>query len=354
MQRRIRKQLLVIGLVLLCLLPFRAWAARNSTPTIQHIYAFGDSLSDPGNVFSASVLVAGAGLPPPPYFEGRFANGYIWVDYLAERLGLHLSPIVQLQDRRSAISFAYGGATSGSENVINTALPGLLQEIEQFQQFITPDKLSPDSLYTLWIGANDYLPDSLSNTSSGSEFTLQEQSSQSVENIVTAIRSLYGLGARRFMVSNLPALGATPRARSLGQETARRLNQITQQHNQSLDRQLNSLEQTLPDLHLIRLNVEQLFEQAVQGQFAFTNVENPCFNRTTKQVCANPDQYLFWDALHPTTAAHRVVADLAAKQLQSESRRSRWLLPVPSLMLLGTLGLIASASALRRNRRHLP
>lgn len=357
MQRRIRKQLLVMGLVLLCLLPFQAWATRDIAPTIRNIYAFGDSLSDPGNVFSASALVAGTGLPPPPYFEGRFANGYLWVDYLAERLGLHLLPIAQLQDQRSAISFAYGGATSGSENVINTALPGLLQEIEQFQQFIAPDSLTPESLYTLWIGANDYLPDRLADSLPDSlpegNSALRNKTTQSIANIITAIRSLYALGARRFVVVNLPALGATPLAQSLGQETALLLNQITQQHNLALDRQLEGLEQTLPDLHLTRLDVEQLFEQAIQGQFAFTNVKSPCFNRTTKQVCANPDQYLFWDALHPTTAAHRIVAELAAeKLLQAQPQRSTKLFSIPSLMLLGTLSLIASASAIHRNRRN--
>lgn len=355
MQRRIRKQLLVMGLVLLCLLPFRAGAARESASTIQNIYAFGDSLSDPGNVFSASALVAGAGLPPPPYFEGRFANGYLWVDYLAERLGLQLLPIVQLEDQRSAISFAYGGATSGSENVINTALPGLLQEIEQFKQFITPDSLSPDSLYTLWIGANDYLPDRLVDSSPSSlpkdGTALRSKTTRSIENIVTAIRSLYELGARQFVIANLPALGATPLAQSLGQENVLLLNRITQQHNLTLDRQLKSLEQSLPDLQLTRLDVEQLFEQAVQGRFAFINVKNPCFNRTTKQVCPNPDQYLFWDALHPTTAAHRIVADLAAEKLQAQPKRSIKLFSIPSLMLLGTLSLIAGASAIRRNRR---
>jgi phospholipase/lecithinase/hemolysin len=344
MQQRIQKQLLVTGLVLLCLVPLKAWAVRNSAPTIQRIYTFGDSLSDPGNVFSASALVAGTGLPPPPYFEGRFTNGYLWVDYLAERLGLQLLPIAQLQDQRSAISFAYGGATSGSENVINTALPGLLQEIEQFQQFITSRGISPESLYTLWIGANDYLPQNsterLPAAPLGDESILQNKSAQSINNIITAIRALYRLGARRFMVANLPALGTTPLAQTLGRETALLLNQATQQHNLTLDQQLEGLEQALPDLHLIRLDVEQLFEQAVEGQFAFTNVKSPCFNRTTQQVCANPDQYLFWDALHPTTAAHRIVADLAAEKLQAESNPSRRF-SVSNLVIIGTLSLIA-------------
>ena len=47
------------------------------------IYAFGDSLSDVGNVF----LGTGGAEPAPPYFAGRFSNGPIWLDYLAAQLG---------------------------------------------------------------------------------------------------------------------------------------------------------------------------------------------------------------------------------------------------------------------------
>jgi phospholipase/lecithinase/hemolysin len=349
MRRRIQRRMLAIGMMLLCLLPFQAWAG--STPTIRNLYAFGDSLSDPGNVFSASVLAAGTGLPPLPYFEGRFANGYLWVDYLAEQLGLQLQPIVQLQAQPTAVSFAYGGATSGIDNVINTALPGLLQEVEQFKQFVTPDNISPQALYTLWIGANDYLSERSSKDKSADKSALRANSTQAIENTVVAIRSLYTLGARYFLVANLPALGKTPLAQSLGQETALELNQITKRHNLALEQQLQSLEQALPDLHLTRLDVEQLFEQAIQRQHAFTNVSSPCFDRTTGDVCSNPDQYLFWDGLHPTTAAHQIVANLAAQTLRSEFQRSSKSLPAPSLLVLGTLGLLVSASVIRRSRR---
>ena len=55
---------------------------------------FGDSLSDSGNLFTFT----GEAVPAsPPYFEGRFSNGPVWVEDLLDRLNagpdqLHADP----------------------------------------------------------------------------------------------------------------------------------------------------------------------------------------------------------------------------------------------------------------------
>jgi len=59
--------------------------ARSATG-FDHLVVFGDSLSDTGNA-------------------GRFSNGPVWVESLADRLGLKLSP-----SQRGGSNFAVGGA----------------------------------------------------------------------------------------------------------------------------------------------------------------------------------------------------------------------------------------------------
>src|SRR4029453_12923135 len=61
-----------------------AWA--DSTP-FSRIIVFGDSLSDTGNFYHLT-----GGFPPAPYANGRFSNGPLWIEYLADDLGMKLLP----------------------------------------------------------------------------------------------------------------------------------------------------------------------------------------------------------------------------------------------------------------------
>ena len=48
---------------------------------------FGDSLSDTGNVLSLSTAFAPPPFPSFPAAPGRFSNGPVWAEYLAQGLG---------------------------------------------------------------------------------------------------------------------------------------------------------------------------------------------------------------------------------------------------------------------------
>jgi hypothetical protein len=52
--------------------------------SIDAIEAFGESLSDDGNIF----LLSGGTTPGPPYVGGQFSNGNVWVEDLAISLAL--------------------------------------------------------------------------------------------------------------------------------------------------------------------------------------------------------------------------------------------------------------------------
>ena len=48
--------------------------------------------------------------------------------------------------------------------------------------------------------------------------------------------------------------------------------------------------------------------------FGLTNVTDACYTGSYfggASACANPNQYLFWDEMHPTAVAHAVIAQTA-------------------------------------------
>ncbi|HEY9649735.1 MAG TPA: SGNH/GDSL hydrolase family protein [Coleofasciculaceae cyanobacterium] len=338
------KTILTTGLCLFsCLLPLKATAA-----TFSQMFVFGDSLSDTGNVFNLTSAALGVGIPPTPYFQGRFSNGDNWIDYLAEDFGLNPIPVTTLVPSAfptQGINFAFGGATTGEANTIDPVLPGLEQQIVSFKGLLaqTNQTADPNALYIVWAGANDYLGGGI------------QDPTVPVTNLSTAIADLAAVGARNILVANLPNLGML--AGTNNTPVSSGLNVLSGLHNSGLSTALNNLEQILsPEVNLISLDINSLFAQAIAnpGDFGFTNVTDACLTDytitippdTDFNVCDNPNEHLFWDDIHPTAATHRYIADLALETLNSEPQKS---VPEPASVLgLFAIGVFGAGSMLKR------
>jgi len=256
---------------------------------ISQIYVFGDSLSDPGNVFKAS---QGQVPPSPPYFQGRYADGLVWTEYLAQQLKVSAN---------ANTNFAYGGATTGNSQQVPL---GLLTQINRYQA--SKSNASTNALYIIWAGANDYL--------GGGNST-----NQPVENSVAAVKLLVQTGAKNILVVNLPDLGKLPGTRNT--QKGKELSNLTQKHNSQLAAALKNLRQQLKsEPNIIYHDVNEIFNQAMNNpaKFGFVNVTDTCLGieRSQYVVCKNPEQYLFWDDIHPSTAAHKLLAETVLTKLK--------------------------------------
>jgi phospholipase/lecithinase/hemolysin len=283
---------------------------------IDELYVFGDSLSDVGQVFQAS---GGMYPPDPPYFRGRYSNGRVWIEYLADRLQISQNKVHH---------FAYGGATTGVIQVRGDALtysanfvPNVLDQVqmaiesnqdvraneqssEQLNEQSSPQPeqiLRSNALYVIWAGANDYLQGS----------SIPENA---VRSLTKAMDTLIERGARRFLIANLPDLGQLPATRNTA--NSEQLSDLSQTHNQMLERSLTSL-QLHSEVEIALLDVQQLYEEVTTAPeaFDFTNATN-AYLISTQQACDTPDRFLFWDGIHPTTAAHRRLEAAAFRVLQ--------------------------------------
>lgn len=264
------------------------------------LYIFGDSLSDSGNLF----FLSGEIQPPsPPYFEGRFSNGPVWVESLSLLLDLEVDLDTNVVDDPLANNQAIGSAFTGFGSASGEPF-GVLSQVENF--VTVGGSFDPDDLVIVWAGANDYL------------FT-DRTPTRVVGDLSAAIKWLAIVGGQRFLVPNLPNLGDTPAGVSSG--NAADLNALTAAHNAVLLHAIAEL-RTSHRLDIVLLDVNTTFIQVLENPqvFGFNNVSTPCLVRqpdgTTSPTGACPPAgttfnaagVLFWDLVHPTAAAHRQIA----------------------------------------------
>jgi len=269
------------------------------------IVAFGDSLSDAGNVF----LATGGTIPAPPYVGGHFSNGPTWVEDLSVNLGLGtLRPSLA-----GGTDFAFGSAVTGSSVPGPTSLvPTITQQVGLFLS--STGGVSPASnLSSVWIGSNDVyqaVSDVVGNPSSLG--LIQSDLGFAAQTETAAINALAAAGATTFLVPLLPDLGKTP----LGAPAAALATSLSALYNANLVADLMTLAVT-DHISVGFIDTFSLIDAAVANPVAFglTNVTNPCYTGLLTggppAPCATPATYLFWDVQHPTETGHEFIATLA-------------------------------------------
>ncbi|WP_219593078.1 SGNH/GDSL hydrolase family protein [Aeromonas salmonicida] len=312
--------------------------AADSRPAFSRIVMFGDSLSDTGKMYSK---MRGYLPSSPPYYEGRFSNGPVWLEQLTKQFpGLPIA------------NEAEGGATAVAYNKISwnpkyQVINNLDYEVTQFLQ---KDSFKPDDLVILWVGANDYLAYGW-NT---------EQDAKRVRDAISdAANRMVLNGAKQILLFNLPDLGQNPSARS--QKVVEAVSHVSAYHNQLL---LNLARQLAPTGMVKLFEIDKQFAEMLRDpqNFGLSDVENPCYDgsyvwkpfatrsaSTDRQLSAfspqerlaiagnpllaqavaspmarrsasplNCEGKMFWDQVHPTTVVHAALSERAATFIENQ------------------------------------
>lgn len=275
-----------------------------------NIYFFGDSLSDIGNDSFWSL----GRIPGPSYYEGRFSNGPIYSERLAEGLGL--GPLIR--SASGGTNYAYGGAqTSGTGFPENLIIDDVDDQIDDFLDDVTVDA---NALHVLLVGANDFIL--------GGETDV----SVPIGRIAGELARLADGNVEQFLVLNLPLLGLTPDYNQTP-ASAFEWNSRAANFNIALSQTLDDFEDDYAAVDVTRLDMESLLSELVadSASLGFTNSTESAAPGLSagaqfydeSQIVDEPNEYLFWDGVHPTTAVHTLLAEEAIRTVLPDGDYNR-------------------------------
>ncbi|KAJ0085855.1 hypothetical protein Patl1_07608 [Pistacia atlantica] len=202
------------------------------------------------------------------------------VDAIAEELGLPLIPAYSEASGDQVLhGVNYASAAAGILDITGRNFVGRIpfgQQIRNFQNTLDQitgnlgaadlSKAIARSIFFVGMGSNDYLNNYLMpNYNTKNEYNAQQYADLLVEQYTQQLTSLYNLGARKFVLAGLGRMGCIPSI-------------------------------------------------LAQNQLGFSVIDRGCcgIGRNRGQItclpfqtpCPNRDQYVFWDAFHPTEAVN--------------------------------------------------
>ena len=263
---------------------------------------FGDSLTDSGHF---------RGLVPPEAraFAGKFTTNpaLVWSEQLAQHYGTNASPAVDGGD-----NYAQGGSRAA---VPNAPADSTLSQVQAYLG-ANGGRADGSALYTVWTGANDIFA-----ISDGAP--VDATIAAAVGGTVQAVGALDAAGARYILVPNLPDIGITPSAIAAGPVAQATLTALSAGYNEALYGALGQAGYKVIPLDTFNLLREIAASPATYGLANVTGVA--CLPPGSSSLACNPTSYaspdagttyLFADGVHPTGAAHAMLADYAVSVLE--------------------------------------
>jgi phospholipase/lecithinase/hemolysin len=249
--------------------------AQTAPRPYTQLYVFGDSYSD-----------TGAGFP--------YADGPTAVAYLAQRLDIPFTYYGDPKSKGKGLNFAVSAAKTGTDPGVHQG-PGQLfrlgmkNQVEEFAKLVKSGAVKFDPAQTMFFlagGLNDR------NTPNGYTKT----------NLEEEIDTLYGLGARRFMVALLPT--QIPAFATAGTEFNPELAKIPAEELAKHS-----------DIRIANSNWGPFFDEVITNleKYGLADTSLNCAEGIVRTLnpaaCKTPNHFYYYTA-HPSTAAHKAVGDM--------------------------------------------
>ncbi|KAL6906293.1 hypothetical protein ACP4OV_003894 [Aristida adscensionis] len=317
------------------------------------LFVFGDTFADVGNLPKSGRSLASRqwyypyGMSDAAHENnptGRLSNGLIQADYMGDR---ESNDGGDGDDSFFGVNFAVGGAAACSGPPGSGGAPSLGVQIDQLSRLVRDgtmvqkDDLKDSVALLAFSAGRDYRAVNDATSSDGLDALVDRVT----DAIADGVRRLQDMGVEKVVVNAMPPLGCTPwqTFRSNYTRCARAGNRASDAHNDKLRQKLGDDRK-----HVLFLDINTVFTNLVDpdddddgSARQFKHKYTPCCDTMNKDpgsycgqldpngdplytLCSNPDQYFYWDFMHPTQAAWKAVMKLLQGPIEEFLGISSW------------------------------
>ncbi|XP_012571440.2 GDSL esterase/lipase EXL3-like [Cicer arietinum] len=346
---------LVLSIILFIILWYGTNALVKLPPnvTIPALITFGDSIMDTGNNNYINTIVK---CNFPPYGQdfvggiptGRFCNGKIPSDLIAEELGIkellpaYLDPNLKPSDLVTGVCFA--SAASGYDPLTPkiVSVISMSDQVEMFKEYIGKLKgivgeektnyILANTLYLVVAGSNDLANTYFTIRTRQLHYDVPAYTDLMLNKASDFIKEIYQLGARRIGVFSVAPIGYLPSVRTLSggvfRKSNEKYNEAARLFNSKLSKELDFLNSNLPNSRIVYIDIyTPLLDIIVNPKkYGYKVVDRGCCGTGKIEVsvlcnpfdviCPDKFEYIFWDSYHPTEGIYKkLVVEILPKYL---------------------------------------
>ncbi|KAJ4979379.1 hypothetical protein NE237_010159 [Protea cynaroides] len=330
---------------------------------ITTVFTFDDSTLDPGNNNNIPTSFKSN---HPPYGRdfnggiatGRFTDGKLVTDMVVSSLGIkdflpaYFEPKITNHDLLTGVSFASAGSGLDDQTPDRGGVIHMSTQLVKFQECLariqatvgdaSAAQIIQNAIFTIGAGTNDMIINYYDLPTRRLEFSppayhdlllRKLETSVTITNYMFGIHSgLYKMGARKLIITGLPPIGCLPVQATVGSITPGpdmlericedQQNEDAQAYNIKLQGYIKRWQEKLSGSKIVYADIYNPLMDMIQnpskygsqetmrgcGGTGYVEVGGLCNNMMV--VCSDPSKYIFFDAIHPTAAAYKHLANV--------------------------------------------